>query len=88
MKTKNSKKSKISKSLLKKWENCEDIADVNKLLVAEIRSLCEHFGIKSEGKKADLSKRLWKNCSDESDDDETDDDDDDDETDDEESDEE
>jgi hypothetical protein len=54
------KSSKISKLLLKKWDDCLNVKDINKLPITELRTLCGHFGIKSEGTKPVLSKRLWK----------------------------
>ena len=65
---KTSKNEKISKALLRKWDDCEDVNAVKKLPVKELRALCNHFDIKASGEKTMLANRLWEyweaNCSD------------------------
>jgi len=59
---------KISKATLKKWDNCEDVNQVKKIPIKELRALCNHFDIKASGEKTMLANRLWEhweeNCSD------------------------
>lgn len=54
------KEEKISKELLKKWKNCETKQELKKLNIKELRSLCNHFNIKEDGEKGNLTNRLWK----------------------------
>ena len=50
-----------SNNVLKKWENCEDVKDVKKMTVKELRALCNHFEIEADGEKTMLANRLWEN---------------------------
>ena len=52
---------KISKATLKKWDNCEDVNQVKKIPIKELRALCNHFDIKASGEKTMLANRLWEN---------------------------
>ena len=62
LKTDNKNTSKnVLKNVLKKWENCEDVKDVKKMTVKELRALCNHFEIEADGEKTMLANRLWEN---------------------------
>jgi len=62
--TKSKKKNPISKSLMKKWDNCLELSDLKKLTIAELRLLSNHFGLEEKGEKTLLAKALWKNWED------------------------
>ena len=55
-----SKKTGISKTILKKWDDSCTISELKKnTTLAELRELCTHFELEEKGEKKKLANRLW-----------------------------